>query len=647
MKIIPTALLIVYTAMLLSCSGGGGATQTTSLSGTVTFPSIPVAPKAVAGSTTSPTMEIRDLSGALAATLTLGLQAGTTTTYNYPATRLDRSKDYVLKAVNGSLVLRALLNKEALAGASASKSVDVVSTTAITIVEQSIQLPLGAFLGQTAATSAQLAALALLPASANIESGIAAAMTACADTGSASAAQAQLASFANIVSAAVTNQLDPAAFIAGTLDTASVLASTYAVSDADAVTTTSDASITPAQAAVFAGIALPRISGPHSATFTTGAFGSTTMIGTGTFVSSGTLPPGVAFDSAVGMLNGTPASGSKGVYPLIITATNLGFSVSQPFSLTVVQGAASDSSALKSVLQSGMYEAESQWYQNAATAAVQTYYAASNIKLAADGVSITQTFTYFNNASGAWSTALPAGVAASLFGISAHYYLTAGGWVSDPYGDSPTGYTPSFNSDGTATLTRVTDGSTSNISITSNDISNQSIGIVAAGLSLPWPILSTAGKFPSGSVRYDLTKTELSGYYSLSPNNTAATALDQIPTQMPTVGINTSSGSYIYYAQFNGSSAADIYQQGISSGQAVKVGSGSYAIVTVAGQQIFEISIPTALRTKYQLGGNPIFSVVGGQVLQGQHYLPGVNYRDSGSEWNGIAIQQLQNFFSP
>jgi hypothetical protein len=55
----------------------------------------------------------------------------------------------------------------------------------------------------------------------------------------------------------------------------------------------------------------------------------------------------------------------------------------------------------------------------------------------------------------------------------------------------------------------------------------------------------------------------------------------------------------------------DFYQQPntreqTSQNQPVKIGSGSYAITTVSGQQILEIAIPATLRTQYKLGDNLI-----------------------------------------
>jgi hypothetical protein len=51
---------------------------------------------------------------------------------------------------------------------------------------------------------------------------------------------------------------------------------------------------------------------------------------------SGSLPSGVTFNAATGVLSGTPASGTIGTYPLTFTAHNgVGSDAIQNFTLTV------------------------------------------------------------------------------------------------------------------------------------------------------------------------------------------------------------------------------------------------------------------------------------------------------------------------
>ena len=71
-----------------------------------------------------------------------------------------------------------------------------------------------------------------------------------------------------------------------------------------------------------------------ASTFTVTATGFPTI----TFAITGTLPDGVTFDSATGILSGTPAVGTSGTYPLTITASNgISPNVTQNFTLTVIE----------------------------------------------------------------------------------------------------------------------------------------------------------------------------------------------------------------------------------------------------------------------------------------------------------------------
>lgn len=90
----------------------------------------------------------------------------------------------------------------------------------------------------------------------------------------------------------------------------------------------------------------PAITSATSTTFTVGASGSFTVTATGTpkptLSFSGTLPTGVTFTAATGVLSGTPAAGSAGTYPLVFTAANgVGTNATQNFSLKVESAASS------------------------------------------------------------------------------------------------------------------------------------------------------------------------------------------------------------------------------------------------------------------------------------------------------------------
>jgi len=92
----------------------------------------------------------------------------------------------------------------------------------------------------------------------------------------------------------------------------------------------------------------PAITSASSATFTVGSPGSFTITATGSptpsLTESGNLPAGVSFHdngNGTATLSGTPAPGTGGTYPLILTASNgVGAPATQNFTLTVDQAPA-------------------------------------------------------------------------------------------------------------------------------------------------------------------------------------------------------------------------------------------------------------------------------------------------------------------
>ena len=70
----------------------------------------------------------------------------------------------------------------------------------------------------------------------------------------------------------------------------------------------------------------PVITSAKHARFQIGVSGTFTVTATGTpaptLVQAGTLPSGVTFNAATGVLSGSPASGSQGTYPLNFVAYN-------------------------------------------------------------------------------------------------------------------------------------------------------------------------------------------------------------------------------------------------------------------------------------------------------------------------------------
>jgi autotransporter-associated beta strand protein len=84
----------------------------------------------------------------------------------------------------------------------------------------------------------------------------------------------------------------------------------------------------------------PNITSPDNTSFTVGVAGTTfTVVATGspapTLSESGTLPNNLQFNPTTGVLSGTPAVGTGGVYHITFTATNSSGTVNQPFTLTI------------------------------------------------------------------------------------------------------------------------------------------------------------------------------------------------------------------------------------------------------------------------------------------------------------------------
>jgi hypothetical protein len=102
----------------------------------------------------------------------------------------------------------------------------------------------------------------------------------------------------------------------------------------------------------------PAITSASSANFTVGILGTFTVIATGpptpTLSISGDTPPtGVTFNTATGVLSGTPAAGTANTYHFIFTATaapgGVGTPATQPFTLTVAAPVLSPTPASQSV----------------------------------------------------------------------------------------------------------------------------------------------------------------------------------------------------------------------------------------------------------------------------------------------------------
>jgi hypothetical protein len=88
----------------------------------------------------------------------------------------------------------------------------------------------------------------------------------------------------------------------------------------------------------------PAITSTNNTTFTVGTAGTFTVTATGTpapvLSETGALPTGVTFNAGTGVLAGTPAVGSGGVYTITFKATNTAGTTTQTFTLTVDEGPA-------------------------------------------------------------------------------------------------------------------------------------------------------------------------------------------------------------------------------------------------------------------------------------------------------------------
>ena len=75
------------------------------------------------------------------------------------------------------------------------------------------------------------------------------------------------------------------------------------------------------------------------------------MVPAATLSKSRTLPSGITFNAATGVVSGSPAAGTAGTYDLTFTASNgIGLSATQDFMLTVNYGPATTSAATRDSL---------------------------------------------------------------------------------------------------------------------------------------------------------------------------------------------------------------------------------------------------------------------------------------------------------
>jgi hypothetical protein len=136
----------------------------------------------------------------------------------------------------------------------------------------------------------------------------------------------------------------------------------------------------------------PSITSGNSTTFTVGTSGSFSVTASGypapTYtVTAGSLPSGISLSTA-GTLSGTPASGTGGIYPITITATNGTTSATQNFTLTVDQAPAITSAASTTfaVGTSGSFSVTASGYPTAMTYSVTAGSLPSGVTLSSAGL---------------------------------------------------------------------------------------------------------------------------------------------------------------------------------------------------------------------------------------------------------------------
>ena len=238
-------LVVLSLATLLVMGGCGGSSSSSSnsgnsvgkatISGAVSFPSLnSLVGKQVAKSVaatpayTLPTVELRNLSGAVIATAVVtGTDPGP---YSYTFNNIDMGADYVVKAYipNKSYVIKALISQDSLSAVT-TRNVDTVSTTAVIVTEKKLGATLGS-LGDTASTSITSSAIAGVNPLA-LESSINTAIgTVNGAAGTASQDNVNLVNLVNVVASTIYNNVNTTQFIAGTSTTTTISTTQYTYS---------------------------------------------------------------------------------------------------------------------------------------------------------------------------------------------------------------------------------------------------------------------------------------------------------------------------------------------------------------------------------------------------------------------------------
>ena len=289
--------------------------------------------------------------------------------------------------------------------------------------------------------------------------------------------------------------------------------------------------------------------------------------------------------------------------------------------------------AFKDALASGFYGLSPNGNNGAGT-----YYYQSGLDiLNQDGATLSESTSSWDSVAQLWSAPVPSS------GNGNHLRLSSTGWVavSD---DLPANI--SFNSDGSATATAKGDQSQQRMTLSIVELAG--VPIAAAGVSTAIPILPGALVFPAGSRRYDMTQTQITESYRTSGQNSvqsSVTTLAGIPGSYPTLSVKSQSdGPYQFQVTFGSGNSVNIAQQ-YNGGAPSYIGSGSWDIRNVLGEEILVVTIPAALRASYKIGPDPFFAIVNGVITGGEHYA--VGYLAADSTFNQAAMDHLKLNLNP
>lgn len=690
-------VMLVPLAMLWGCGGGGGSSSPpppakAAVSGTVSFPALSVLVTKRLSAVTPPALTITDLSGNLIATVTLTVDPNDSNRFTYTVS-LDPKKNYVFKATRSGQVIKSIADQSTLNPLTAVVDLTPVTTAAVLVVESKLGLAAGA-LGTTAATTADLTQLSQINPTAvvnaisdavtnggstqltNLVDAVTTALHAASDPATVTTVQSTISTAAAVytpppvfTTAMVsgragrtgsgtiygfntngtfvsnentrnniwilnpdgtllltyldlgTNQVawDRVSLVAnntGTLSV-SVLHSGDTTQDSDTFTYLSSITVSSDLSSQFVGGAQQFRAA--------GVFANTSSASLTTLVTWSSSNTSQATVSSAGMVTAVAAGSPK------IRATLA--SVFGEATLTVM---VPQQSAIQTALQAGLYSINSDHYGTTNQLTAYTYE-----RIGISGSAMSKSISYYNSANATWGATAPTG-----YSRNSGYVLGASQWVQNV--DGPSGYGIAYNTDGTATLTNPASGDQMHLELSTTDISGLSIASGFASDYQQWKFTDGQTAFPTGSIRYDAALTPLNDSYEVQGQYGPITSLTSIPTTVTKIYMDSNSRATDYYCvpDTTGNSVT-IYSEPSGGGSPTTIGTATWTISLVHGQQIAEILIPFELRGQYKLGGNPIVTVIGGYAWVGRHSIANQIDNSSGATLlNTTAFNYLKSQFS-